>query len=167
MQYIRSTPTPSDVNADNIPLLATLDTTLSDIYTTGFIAPLTGETPEQVQLRLQSVSPEHRFTAVMVESYRLADSPDLLDIIHNLLARYYVEAFTTSDLSGAVAFMEQDAIATLTDSFDSADYAISAPSATGTSRMTSQARGNSADSDKLARFAALMQTSALSPLPPT
>ena len=97
MQYIRSTPTPADVKSANIPVLAALDTALSDIYITGFITPYTGETPEQVKARLQSVSEEDRFTAVMVESYRLASNPLLLDIIHLLLPLYYVQFFTTAD----------------------------------------------------------------------
>ena len=163
MQYIRSEPTPADVNANPL-LFDSLDATLSDIYITGFITPFTGETSEQVEARLQSIPEEDRFTAVMVESYRLAESATLLDLIHDLLSRYYVEAFTTSDLSGAVAFMQQAAIATLTDSFDSANYAISTPTATGTAGMTSQAQG-SADSDKLARFAALMQYIRSEPTP--
>ena len=164
MQYIRSEPTPSDVNANGLLLFDTLDGVLSDIYITGFITPFTGETSEQVKARLQSIPEKNRFTAVMVESYRLADSPILLDLIHNLLSRYYVEEFTTSDLSGAVAFMRGDAIATLTDSFDPADYAIPRPTATGTPGMTSQAHG-SADSDNLARFAALMQYIRSEPTP--
>ena len=67
---------------------ASLDGSLSDIYITGFIAPYTGETPEQVKARVQSVAAEDGFTAVMVESYRLASDDTLLDIVHQLLPLY-------------------------------------------------------------------------------
>ena len=137
MQYIRSEPTPADVKADNIPLLATLDTNLSDIYITGFITPYTGETPEQVKARLQSVPEEDRFIAVMVESYRLASNPLLLDIIHQLLPLYYIDYFTTSDLGGAPDFMKRADIQSLADdAFDSSNYAIPAPSTTGSPQPT-------------------------------
>ena len=63
MRYIRSEPTPSDVKADNIPLLSNLDTALSDLYITGFITPYTGETPIQVKARLLDVPEEDRFIA--------------------------------------------------------------------------------------------------------
>ena len=96
IQYIRSTPTAADVRATNIALLATLDASLSDIYIAGFITPYTGETRQQVKARLQSVDVEDRFTAVMVESYRLSPNPLLLDIVHQLLPLYYVQLFTTA-----------------------------------------------------------------------
>ncbi len=131
IQYIRSEPTPADVHADNIPLLSVANSNLSGIYITGFITPYTGETPEQVKARLRSVPEEDRFIAVMVESYRLASNPLLLDIIHQLLPLYYVDLFTTSDLGGAPGFMARADIQTLADTFDSADYAIPAPSVTG------------------------------------
>ena len=127
-QYIRSEPTPSDVHAVNVSALATLDAALSDIYITEFITPYTGETPAQVTVRLQSVAEENRFIAVMVESYRLASNPRQLDVTHDLLAQYYVDYFTTSDLAGASDFLTE--IASLADAFDSRDYAIPAPSAT-------------------------------------
>ena len=127
MQYVRSQPTPSDVHPNNVPQLAAFDTTFSDIYITGFITPFTGETPEQVKARLQSVPEEDRFTAVMVESYRLASNPLLLDIMHILLAQYYVDYFTTSDLGGASDFLKRDEITSLADEFDSSNYAIPAP----------------------------------------
>ena len=137
MQYIRFQPTPSDVKANNIPLLSTLDTNLSDIYITGFITPYTSETPEQVKARLQSVPEEDRFTAVMVESYRLASNPLLLDIIHQLLPLYYVEFFTTAqDLNASAEFLKSAKIMELADRFDSSKYAIPAPSTTGTPQPT-------------------------------
>ena len=68
----------------------------------------------------------------MVESYRLASNPLLLDIIHQLLPLYYVDYFTTSDLSDAPDFMKRADIQSLADAFDAADYAIPAPSTTGT-----------------------------------
>ncbi|MCY4651701.1 MAG: trypsin-like peptidase domain-containing protein, partial [Dehalococcoidia bacterium] len=137
MQYIRLTPTPSDVKANNILVLATLDTALSDIYITGFITPYTGETPEQVKARLQSVPEEDRFTAVMVESYRLTSNPLLLDIIHQLLPLYYVEFFTTAaDLNASAEFLKRADIENLADAFDSTAYAISAPSETQTPTST-------------------------------
>ena len=94
MQYIRSQPTPNDVNSDTLPSFEFVNTWLYERYITGFITPFTGETSQQVEQRLQSVPAQDRFIAVMVESYRLADSPELLDMIHGVLARYYVEAFT-------------------------------------------------------------------------
>ncbi|MYG80543.1 MAG: hypothetical protein F4187_01665, partial [Gemmatimonadetes bacterium] len=130
MQYIRSQPTPTDVDQD---LLAAffdlLDTRLSEIYITGFITPFTDETAEQAKARLQSVPEEDRFTAVMVEAYRLASEHDLLDILHNLLARYYVDTFiANTDLSGASAYLKGADIESLADAFDSTDYDLPAPS---------------------------------------
>ena len=61
----------------------------------------------------------------MVESYRLASNPLLLDIMHILLAQYYVDYFTTSDLGGAAAYLKRTEITTLADGFDSTGYAIS------------------------------------------
>ena len=168
MQYIRSQPTPSDVKAANIPFLAILDNSLSDIYITGFITPYTGETPEQVKVRLQSVPEEDRFIAVMVESYRLTSNPLLLDIIHQLLPLYYVEFFTTAaDLNASAEFLKRADIATLAGAFDSTDYAIPAPSTTQTPGGTSPStRGPSnVDSDDLATFAALMQYIRSQPTP--
>ena len=136
MQYIRSQPTPADVKAANLPLLATLDTAFSDLYITGFITPYTGETPEQVKARLQSIPEEDRFTAVMVESYRLTSNPLLLDIIHQLLPLYYVDFFTTTDLGGASDFLKKAEIASLAAAFDPIDYAIRAPTATATATPT-------------------------------
>ena len=166
MQYIRSQPTPADVKSDNIPVLATLDTALSDIYITGFITPYTGETPEQVKARLQSVPEEEdRFIAVMVESYRLTSDPLLLDIIHQLLPLYYVEFFTTAeDLNASSEFLKSAKIETLADAFDSTDYAIPAPSTTRATSPSAQ-RQDSVDSDDLARFAALMQYIRSQPTP--
>ena len=131
MQHIRAQPTPDDVHATNVPQLAFFDTTFSDIYITGFITPFTGETPEQAKARLQSIPETDRFTAVMVESYRLSSNPLLLDIMHSLLARYYVDYFTTADLGGASEYLKQAEITALSSAFDSASYAIPAPSATG------------------------------------
>ena len=128
MQYIRSQPTPADVKASNLPFLATLDTALSDIYITGFITPYTGETPDQVKVRLQSISEEDRFTAVMVESYRLSPNPLLLDIVHQLLPLYYVEFFTTAeDLDASAEFLKRADIENSADAFDSSNYAIPLP----------------------------------------
>lgn len=157
MQYIRSQPTPSDVKASNIPLLSTLDTSLSDIYITGFITPYTDETPGQVKARLQSVPAEDRFTAVMVESYRLASNPLLLDIIHQLLPLYYVEFFTTADdLNASAEFLKSAKITNLATTFDSTDYAIQAPSATGMTSPSTRGPSN-VNSDDLAKFVAVMQ----------
>ena len=165
MQYIRSQPTPADVKSANIPVLGTLDTALSDIYITGFITPYTGETPEQVKARLQSVPEEDRFTAVMVESYRLASNPLLLNIIHELLPLYYVEYFTTAeDLNTSSEFLKSAEIATLAAAFDSTDYAIPAPSTTGAASPSAQ-RQDSVDSDYLAKFAAIMQYIRSQPTP--
>ena len=168
MQYIRSTPAPADVKAANIPFLATLDTSLSDIYITGFITPYTGETPDQVKARLQSVPAEDRFTAVMVESYRLTSNPLLLDIIHQLLPLYYVEFFTTAaDLNASAEFLKRADIESRTNGFDSSSYAIPAPSATqapgGTSPSTRTA--SDVDSDDLAKFVAIMQYIRSQPTP--
>ena len=136
MQYIRAQPTPDDVHATNVPQLAFFDTTFSDIYITGFITPFTGETPEQAKARLQSVPETDRFTAVMVESYRLSSNPLLLDIMHSLLARYYVDYFTTADLGGASEYLKQSEITALADGFDSTNYIIPSPSDTGTPSPT-------------------------------
>ena len=167
MQYIRSQPTPTDVNAANIPLLATLDTSLSDIYITGFITPFTGETPEQVKARLQSVPEADRFTAVMVESYRLTSNPLLLDITHQLLPLYYVEYFTTAeDLNASAEFLKRADIQNMADAFNPANYAIPAPSATQAPDGTSTTHGSSdVDSDDLARFVAIMQYIRSTPTP--
>ncbi len=131
LQYIRSQPTPTEVKTDNIPVLDTLDTALTDIYVTGFITPYTGETAEQVKARLQSVPEEDRFTAVMVESYRLSPNPLLLDIVHLLLPLYYVEFFTAAEgLDASAEFLKRADIESLADAFDSTNYSIPAPSAT-------------------------------------
>ena len=165
MQYIRSQPTPSDVKADNIPLLSTLDTSLSEIYITGFISPYTGETPDQVKARLQSVPEADRFTAVMVESYRLASDSTLLDLIHALMSRYYVELFiTNTDLSGASAYLRRAEIESLADNFDSSDYAIPMPSTTGSASPLAQSQ-DTVDSDDLAKFVAIMQYIRSQPTP--
>ena len=131
-QYIRSQPTPQDVQPDRIPALTVFNGFFSDIYITGFITPFTGETAEQVKERLQSVPDKDRFPAVMVESYRLASDPLLLDIMHILLAQYYVEYFTTTDLGGASAYLKRAEIEALADGFASAQYAIPLPLATST-----------------------------------
>ena len=165
MQYIRSQPTPSDVKSANIPVLAALDTALSDIYITGFITPYTGETSEQVKARLQSVSEEDRFTAVLVESYRLASNPLLLDIIHQLLPLYYVQFFTTADdLNASDEFLKRSEITTLAATFDSTDYTILAPIATGTTLPSTRGPSN-VNSDDLAKFAAIMQYIRSTPTP--
>ena len=138
MQYIRDEPTPSDVDQNLLAaFFASLDTALSDIYITGFITPFTGETPEQVEARLQSVPEEDRFTAVMVESYRLASDHTLLDLIHALMASHYVDIFIkNTDLSGASAYLKGADIESLADAFDPTEYAIPAPSVTGTPQPT-------------------------------
>ncbi len=164
MQYIRSDPTPSDVKANNVAQLALFDGVFTDIYITGFITPFTGETPEQVKARLQSVPEEDRFTAVMVESYRLSSNPLLLDIMHILLAQYYVDFFTTADLVGASAYLKRAEIRTLADGFDSANYAISAPTETGTSPPPTRFLGK-VESANLAKFAALMKYIRSDPTP--
>ena len=128
MQHIRSTPTPADVKADNLPYLTSLNASLSDLYITGFITPYTGETPEQVKARLQSIPEQDRFIAVLVESYRLSPNPLLLDIIHQLTSVYYVEYFTTAaDLNASAEFLRRADIERLAAAFDPADYAIPAP----------------------------------------
>ena len=168
MQYIRSTPTPTDVKAANIPLLAALDTSLSDIYITGFITPYTGETPEQVKARLLSVPADDRFTAVMVESYRLTSNPLLLNIIHQLLPLYYVEFFTTAaDLNASAEFLKRVDIQNIADGFDSTAYAIPAPSTTQTPGGTqpSARSASDVDSDDLAKFVAVMQYIRSQPTP--
>ena len=132
MQYIRSQPTPSDVDQNLFAaFFDLLDTRFSEIYITGFITPFTDETAEQVEARLQSVPEEDRFTAVTVESYRLVSDHTLLNILHNLLARYYVDTFiTNTDLSGAFAYLGGTNIESLADAFDSSDYNLPVPSAT-------------------------------------
>ena len=165
MQYIRSTPTPSDVKASNIPLLSSLDTAFSDIYITGFITPYTGETSEQVKARLQSVPEEDRFTAVMVESYRLSPDPLLLNIVHQLLPLYYVQFFTTAaDLNASDEFLKRNDIESLAATFDSTGYVIPAPSATGTTSSSDRGPSN-VNSDDLAKFVAVMQYIRSQPTP--
>ena len=168
MQYIRSQPTPADVKAANIPFLTTLDNSLSDIYITGFITPYTGETADQVKARLQSVPADDRFTAVMVESYRLTSNPLLLDIIHQLLPLYYVEFFTTAaDLNASAEFLKRADIQSRADGFDSSRYAMPAPSATQTPGGTSPSTrtASDVDSDDLAKFVAIMQYIRSQPTP--
>ncbi len=97
MQYIRSQPTPADVDVERLPVLAQLDDLFVDIYAEGFIAPFTGETSAGAKARIESVPTEDRYTAAMVESYRLASDTFLLDVMHILLASYYVNYFTTTD----------------------------------------------------------------------
>ncbi len=164
MQYIRSQPTPADVNQDQLGTLALLDTKLSNAYITGFITPFTDETPEQVNARLQSVPAEDRFTAVMVESYRLAEDPTLLDLIHRLMSRYYVQIFTTTDLSGADAYLGGSDIQNRADAFNPADYNIPAPSATAPASPSTQSQ-DTVDSDDLAKFVAIMQYIRSTPAP--
>ena len=136
MQYIRSEPTPAGVHSDKVAELAVFDGFFTDIYIDGFITPFTGETTDQVKARLQSVPEEDRFIAVMVESYRLVSNPLLLNLIHNLLARYYVDNFTTTNLSGAPAFLNGPQITRLAANFDRSDYAIPAPNAGGDGTAT-------------------------------
>ena len=138
MQYIRSQPTPSDVNAARIPVLAQFDGLFADIYIDGFIAPFTGETSAEATARLASVPAEDRYTAAMVESYRLASDPFLLDIIHILLAQHYVSYFTTGDLAGANEFLGKSEIQSFTDTFASSDFVIPGPSTTQTPGSMSQ-----------------------------
>ncbi len=165
MQHIRSEPTPSDVNPALILLFDTLDNALSGIYITGFITPFTGETPEQVKARLQSIPAEDRFIAVMVESYRLADDDTLLNLIHDLLARYYVETFIIgTDLAGAAAYLRGSELKGLVDGFDSTDYNLPAPSAILAHHRTPPSQ-SAVVSDKLAKFAALMQYIRSEPTP--
>ena len=164
MQYVRSQPTPADVDETTLASLAILDTWLSENYITGFITPFTDETVEQVEARLQSVPQEDRFTAVTVESYRLASDHALLDLIHRLLSRYYVDIFiTNTDLSGAPAYLRGSDIESLADAFDSTDYDLPAPSATPTS--TQVHAQDTIDSDDLARFVAIMQYVRSQPTP--
>ena len=166
MQYIRSQPTPADVDQNLFAaFFALLDTKLSEIYITGFITPFTGETPEQVEARLQSIPEEDRFTAVMVESYRLASEHDLLDLIHGIMAQYYVDIFIKSmDLSGASAYLKGTDIESLADAFNSSDYDLSAPSTTGTPPPSTRSQ-DAVDSDDLARFVAVMQYIRSQPTP--
>ena len=127
MQYIRSQPTPPDVNATRIPVLAQFDGLFTDIYIEGFIVPFTGETFEEANTRIGSVPEDDRYTAAIVESYRLASDPLLLDIMHILLAQHYVGYFTTGDLSGANEFLGKAEIQSLTEGFDAGNYAIPVP----------------------------------------
>ena len=136
MQYIRSTPTPSDVQANKVPELGLFDSLFSDIYIDGFIIPFTGESAAEAKARINALPEEDRYSAAMVESYRLASSPLLLDILHTVLAQYYVVQFTTGDLSGATEFLRKAEIQSLSDAFDSSDFAISAPSETATPEPT-------------------------------
>ena len=168
MQYIRSQPTPADVETANIPSLTTLDNFLSDIYITGFITPYIGETSDQVKARLQSTPEKDRFTAVMVESYRLSPNPLLLDMIHQLLPLYYVKFFTTAeDLNASEEFLKRDDIQSPAAAFDSTGYAIRAPTTTQMPGVASpSARPASAvESDDLARFVVLMQYIRSQPTP--
>lgn len=81
-----------------------------------------------MKTRLQSVPEEDRFTAVMVESYRLPPNPLLLDIVHQLLPLYYVQFFTTAvDLNASAEFLKRDDIESLADAFDSSNYVIPLP----------------------------------------
>ncbi len=144
-QYIRSDPAPSDVRVANLPSLATLDAVLSDIYITEFITPYTGETPAQVTARLQAVPKENRFIAAMVESHRLAPNHSRLDAIQDLLAQYYVDYFTASDLAGAPDFLKRAEIARLAAAFDSTNYAIPAPSGPAADRAALVALYNATD----------------------
>ncbi len=166
MQYIRSQPTPADVDQNLLAaFFAPLDTRLSEIYITGFITPFTDETPEQVEARLQSVPEEDRFTAVMVESYRLASDHTLLNILHNLLAQYYVDVFIkNTDLSGASAYLKGADIESLADAFDPTDYDLPAPSATGPASPSTRSQ-DTVDSDDLAKFVAVMQYIRSQPTP--
>ena len=136
MQYIRSTPAPSDVNSARIPVLAQFDGLFTDIYIDGFIAPFTGETAVEAKGRIESVPTEDRYVAAMVESYRLASDPLLLDIMHILLAQHYVSYFTTGDLAGANKFLGKSEIQSLADVFDPSNFAIAAPSETVTPEPT-------------------------------
>ena len=168
MQYIRSEPTPPDVNSGRLPALVQFDSLFVDIYIDGFIAPFTGETDEEVKARLVSVSEEDRYTAVMVESYRLASDPLLLDIMHILLAQHYVGYFTTGDLSGANEFLDKAEIASFAEGFDSGNYTIPAPSGTQESIEPSPSTRTHADvqSSNLASFVSLMQYIRSEPTPP-
>ena len=159
MQYIRSQPTPSDVDAELLPALAQLDAVFVDIYAEGFIAPFTGETPAEAKVRIETLPTEDRYTAAMVESYHLASDTFLLDVMHILLASYYVNYFTTADLAGANEFLGKTEIQGLANAFDHTDYAIPAPStAPGTSVPTPSTRtAEEVESSNLASFAALMQ----------
>ena len=130
MQYIRSQPSPTDVTAARIPVLAQFVGLFVDIYVEGFISPFTGETVAEAKARIESVPTDDRYAAAMVESYRLASDPFLLDIIHILLAQHYVGYFTTGNLAGANEFLGISEIQSLAGGFDAGDYAISAPSTT-------------------------------------
>ena len=166
MQHIRSTPTPADVDPNKVSELAVFDSWFSDIYITGFITPFTDETPEQVKARLQSVREEYRFIAVMVESYRLSSNPLLLDIMHSLLAQYYVSNFiTTTDLSGAREYLKRPEMTTLAAAFDGSDYKIPNPSVTGTTLPPSTRGSSNVDSANLATFVALMERIRSTPTP--
>ena len=166
MQYLRSDPTPADVNDNPDALLTALDTALSRIYITGFIAPFTGETDAQVNARLQSIPAEDKFIAVMVESYRLAEDPLLLNVLHTALADYYVEAFTSKERSDATEFLKRAGIVSLANAFDSTNYSIPAPSMTRTpDRSSSPNKAQDIDSINLAKFVALMQYLRSDPTP--
>ena len=167
MQYIRSQPTPSDVTAARIPVLAQFDGLFIDIYVEGFIAPFTGETTAEAKARIEALPAEDRYAAAMVESYRLASDPLLLDIMHILLAQHYVSYFTTGDLSGANEFLGKAKIQSLADTFDYAEYSISTPSATQSPGEPLPSTRTSADveSANLAKFVALMQYIRSQPTP--
>ena len=77
----------------------------------------------------------------MVESYRLSSDHTLLDLIHGIMAQYYVDIFIkNTDLSGASAYLKRADIESLADAFDSTDYTLPAPSATGTPMPTATAQ---------------------------
>ena len=167
MQYIRSQPTPDDVDAELLPALAQLDAVFVDIYAEGFIAPFTGETVTEAKARIQTLPAEDRYTAAMVESYRLASDTFLLDVMHILLASYYVNYFTTSDLAGANEFLGKAEIQGLADAFDHTDFAIPAPTTTPGASIPSPSARTAADVESLnlAYFAALMQYIRSQPTP--
>ena len=167
MQYIRSQPTPSDVLSNKIAELGPLDGFFTDIYIDGFITPFTGESAEEAEARIDSLPEDDRYIAAMVESYRLASNPLLLDILHAVLARYYVELFTTADLSGAPNFLGKSEIQTLADEFSSSAFVPPAPSAPGASVRPSPSSRSASDvqSANLSEFAALMQYIRSQPTP--
>ena len=80
------------------------------MYIGGFIISFKGETVDEACICLISLSEEDRYTAAMVESYRLASSPLLLDILRTVLAQYYVVRFTTGNLRGANEFLKKSEI---------------------------------------------------------
>ncbi len=167
MQYIRSQPTPSDVNSARVPVLAQFDGLFVDIYVEGFIAPFTGETAAEAKARIDSVPTDDRYAAAMVESYRLAPDPFLLDIIHILLAQHYVGYFTAGDLAGANEFLGKAEIQRLADAFDYTDYTVSAPSAAPGANRPPPSTRTAADveSANLATFVALTQYIRSQPTP--